>query len=254
VQQASAERTLPAHCVIGNEQISVRLRVTLGASPPSGLILKEILPAGWVVLAATWNGVTHDPYKIVGSTNDWLFGVDVPVGTGVLSYVTQAVAPPGQSRSFAGHVAYKAGSNVTVQTTGNMVIGMCPAADLDGDGIPNAWETQHGLNPTNRNDAGGNGDGDPLTNFGEYIADTNPTNTASCFALIGVSVTGGHAVVRWKGGTQVTQKLYRASTPALDSGRVCILTNRPPTSVTNAFTDQAPVSPGGVFYRLEASR
>jgi hypothetical protein len=45
--------------------------------------------------------------------------------------------------------------------------------DSDGDGMPDAWELQYGLNPF-LNDADGDPDGDGLTNLQEYQLGTNP--------------------------------------------------------------------------------
>jgi hypothetical protein len=48
--------------------------------------------------------------------------------------------------------------------------------DADGDGMPDSWENQYGLNPTNAADANLDLDGDGMTNLEEYIAGTDPTN------------------------------------------------------------------------------
>ena len=48
--------------------------------------------------------------------------------------------------------------------------------DLDGDGMPNDWETTYGLNPNDPNDAGLDGDLDGLTNLEEFQGGTIPTD------------------------------------------------------------------------------
>jgi type VI secretion system secreted protein Hcp len=54
------------------------------------------------------------------------------------------------------------------------------ATDADADLLPDAWETQYGLDPT-KNDADLDNDGDGATNFEEYIAGTNPTDPNQVF-------------------------------------------------------------------------
>ncbi|HMO03567.1 MAG TPA: glycoside hydrolase family 31 protein [Kiritimatiellia bacterium] len=49
-----------------------------------------------------------------------------------------------------------------------------PPADTDGDGMPDAWELQYGLNPNSAADASLDPDGDGFTNLQEYLNGTNP--------------------------------------------------------------------------------
>ncbi|HEY2951408.1 MAG TPA: lamin tail domain-containing protein, partial [Verrucomicrobiae bacterium] len=51
--------------------------------------------------------------------------------------------------------------------------------DSDGDGMPDAWETEHGLDPFNRLDGMLDTDGDGLTNLQEYQLGSDPRNAQS---------------------------------------------------------------------------
>jgi hypothetical protein len=51
--------------------------------------------------------------------------------------------------------------------------------DTDGDGIPDSWENQYGLRANDPTDAGQDPDGDKISNLGEFLSGTNPTNSMS---------------------------------------------------------------------------
>ncbi|MEM7383345.1 MAG: lamin tail domain-containing protein, partial [Verrucomicrobiota bacterium] len=55
--------------------------------------------------------------------------------------------------------------------------------DMDGDGIPNAWEAQFGLNPDQRADGAGDADDDGVSNVEEYLANTDPTDAGDYLTL-----------------------------------------------------------------------
>ena len=48
-------------------------------------------------------------------------------------------------------------------------------ADADADGMPDAWESQHGLDPGEPSDAKADADGDGYTSVEEYLNGTDPT-------------------------------------------------------------------------------
>ncbi len=62
-------------------------------------------------------------------------------------------------------------------------------ADSNGDGIPDGWTWQYGLNPTDPNVGSGNPDQDAHTTFQEWVADTNPIDPLSRFRI--QSITAG---------------------------------------------------------------
>lgn len=49
-----------------------------------------------------------------------------------------------------------------------------PYKDTDSDGMPDDWETQHGLNPTDASDASGDINGDGYTNIEKFIHGIDP--------------------------------------------------------------------------------
>ena len=68
-------------------------------------------------------------------------------------------------------------------------------ADTDGDGMPDAWEIAHGLNPTNSADAVRDDDGDGFSNLQEYLAGTDPADPASRLRIMSSVITGNNVQV-----------------------------------------------------------
>jgi hypothetical protein len=52
-------------------------------------------------------------------------------------------------------------------------------ADVDGDGMPDAWERAHGLNPSDSSDGAADADRDGYTNLEDYLNSLAPSVYAS---------------------------------------------------------------------------
>jgi hypothetical protein len=136
-----------------------------------------------------------------------------------------------------------------------------PPDDLDRDGLPDVWEYR--LIDSNGADAvrhisdvlpDDDFDSDHASNYNEYIADTDPAAAASGLRL--TSFTRSNQVVRlqWVGGIKATQYLERSTSLNPGSQWVTILTNNPPTLVTNQFTDSVGGTSTNRFYRIRVTR
>jgi hypothetical protein len=67
----------------------------------------------------------------------------------------------------------------TLSTTDRILCVGNGGSDSDGDGMPNGWETQYGLNPHNPGDAALDADSDGVSNLDEYRRGTDPTDPLS---------------------------------------------------------------------------
>ena len=99
----------------------------------------------------------------------------------------------------------------------------------DGDGMPSAWETAFGLNPTNLTDANADADLDGVTNLQEYLRGTHPTAVASAtryfaegasnaffttrFAAVNPGNDPAVAVFRFLGSSGETSSVMRTIAP-----------------------------------------
>jgi hypothetical protein len=243
-----ATRYLPPTCVNNNELITVTLELVVTNPAPGGLTVKERLPPSWAVTNSFWQSSPMLPTLVSGEYR-WSFGSGVPVSSGTLSYQTRLVGNTGQVFVITGSLGY--GTN-TLATGGNQEVGICPIVDTDHDSIPDHWEIQYGLNPTNAADAGQDWDGDGMVNWQEYQADTNPTNKASVLRLIDVSIGTRGTAPRWIGGVQSTQFLERRDSLSSGGLWLCIRTNLPPTALTNSFEDA--LQRTNAFYRIRVAR
>ncbi len=132
--------------------------------------------------------------------------------------------------------------------------GVANLQDSDGDGLPDYWELENGMNPTNAfgaNGASGDLDGDGQSNLQEFRAGTAPNNSTDRFRILSASVSSGVVAIRFHAaGGRTYSVLYSDGSP---SGPWQKLTDAPASanSAQVVVVDQN-IGLGGRFYRLVA--
>ncbi len=123
-------------------------------------------------------------------------------------------------------------------------------ADSDADGLSDPWE-QHYVGGLTNLWAGGDWDGDGLSDMDEQRAGTNPADATSNLRIVAVDADTNAAgvVVRWASAEGRTYAL-RAATNALERVPLALQTNLAATAPLNVLTDSAPAE-AVRFYGVE---
>lgn len=85
-----------------------------------------------------------------------------------------------------------------ILSVGSMVLD--PNLDADGDGLPNGWEQQYGLDPLSSigdDGADGDPDGDGIPNWQEYLDGTNPVLGPRTFRILSLTPIGNTMEITW---------------------------------------------------------
>ena len=136
--------------------------------------------------------------------------------------------------------------------TGNAVLALEVQSDADGDGMGDAWESAHGLNPASAADAALDFDADGQSNLAEWLAGTAPDDGSSRLAVLSETFTGSDVQITWR---SVAGKRYRvAHRDLLTAGTWLDLTPTPivATGDTTSWTHAGGMSGGAMrYYRIE---
>ena len=122
----------------------------------------------------------------------WTALGSAPVRANLIGAATLAADMPGTTNNFLGvgtttrgQFRFELGGLIDeVGITGHargpddFQLGVSPCTDTDGDGMPDAWETEHGLDPAADNRFG-DGDGDGLPNLLEFAFGLDPRGADS---------------------------------------------------------------------------
>jgi GH15 family glucan-1,4-alpha-glucosidase len=135
----------------------------------------------------------------------------------------------------------------TSAAIGNSIVVTYGNNSYTGDGIPDYWAIQYGFNSLDPNVANADPDGDGLSNLQEFLAGTDPTNSASIMRITSITRAGNVNTITWQ---SVSGKSYHLqSTDTLtgtftDVAGSDITASGPSTSTTDT------TAVAGRFYRV----
>ncbi|MGZ5527920.1 MAG: autotransporter-associated beta strand repeat-containing protein, partial [Limisphaerales bacterium] len=125
---------------------------------------------------------------------------------------------------------YSTSTIFTFLTGVNFALMQSPNADLNGNGLPDSWETKYHISDPNADD-----DGDGQSNYAEYRAGTDPTSSASVLKITSSSCSAdGHVTLTWSSVGGVQYRIQVASSP-----------DGPFTDIVRDISDEVDPAPAG---------
>ncbi|MDP6526083.1 MAG: hypothetical protein QGH15_17870 [Kiritimatiellia bacterium] len=126
--------------------------------------------------------------------------------------------------------------------------------DLNENGIPDVWEWQHGLNVTSNSDA----DADGYLDRFEYLAGTDPTNSADLLYIMSVGKPGpyGGILVEWHGVFGQYYEVDRSTNITVPSSFETLFAFPRPMGEggLSTYEDFEPTTGSNLYYRIRTDR
>ncbi|MDP6753850.1 MAG: lamin tail domain-containing protein, partial [Verrucomicrobiota bacterium] len=98
-------------------------------------------------------------------------------------------------RKVADRFGNEPGNWLAAAATAGRANASSEAGDRDADGMDDAWELAHKLNPADATDADNDADNDGVTNLGEFLSGTDPKDATSRFLVESIEVAQGRVTI-----------------------------------------------------------
>jgi uncharacterized repeat protein (TIGR01451 family) len=151
--------------IVGAQVVFTIAATNQGPDAAADVLISDLLPTGLIFIA---DQPSHGSYD--AGTGLWNVGSLAEQATATLALTTRI-----DRSGTIGNSATRTASSPVDPDANNDVgsVLLSVPFDNDGDGLPDTWEVDNGLDPT-KNDKDEDPDGDELTNFDEFQNNTNP--------------------------------------------------------------------------------
>ena len=215
----------------------------LSISQADGHALAALLPATGTVVNAL------DPshgYEVLDGTSMATPHVSGAVAFAAMNFPSETVAQ--RIQRVLANVDPIPGLQGLVVTGGRL--NLLHIVDTDHNGLPDWWELSY-FGHLLGADATADADGDGASNFAEWVAGTNPTNSASCLRLLTPTITATNSVIiQWPSVAGKSYRLERAMNLSAGFDTV-VRSNITATPPTNSEPDAAILPGQPRYYRIQ---
>ena len=188
-------------------------------------------------------GVNHDG---LGNLTGYAYGANI----GWINF-EQTYGKPKVNLTTGNLSGYAWGANVGwINLTGVSTLTLGTGPDVDGDGLPDAWEYGHTATLGTLN--GGDADDDGVSDLDEYLADTDPLDADDYLRITDFEAQNSTNTITWPIKTTRLYRLQHAT--ALSTGMSWTTTSTPfiPSSGPDVTETVSGVTDAQRFYRVQA--